>query len=67
MATDTMNLSRKGLLRVLIAQNDALLAAIDRLQADVTEIKMRDEVPQEVADAIGALKANLANNFTPEN
>ncbi len=36
MATDTTNLSRKGLLRVLVAQNDALLAGQRDLSSQLT-------------------------------
>lgn len=43
-----------------------VLQAIAQLQADVTEIKTRDEVPQEIADALGGVQENIDNNFTTE-
>ncbi len=56
MATDTTNLSRKGLLRVLIAQNDALLAGQSDLATQLTTFQETmlmalNKNEQEIVDA----------------
>lgn len=46
--------------------DDGLLTAIAKIQADVTTLLTRDEVPQEIADAIGDVQANVSDNFIKE-
>ena len=52
MATDTTNLSRKGLLRVLIAQNDALAEQMTTLQEILLMALNKNE--QAIVDAFNA-------------
>jgi hypothetical protein len=59
MATDTTNLSRKGLLRVLVAQNDALLAGQSDIKTQLTQFRedmlmALNKNEQDVVDAVNA-------------
>ncbi len=50
----------------IVAALNGLRDEVRQLFDMVTEIRMRDEVPQEIADAIGGVAQNLDNNFTQE-
>jgi hypothetical protein len=69
MATDTTNLSRKGLLRVLVAQNDALLAGQGDLKSQLTSLQeiflmALNKNEQDVVDAVNASTNKVATAIT---
>jgi hypothetical protein len=66
MATDTTNLSRKGLLRVLVAQNDALLAGQSEIKTQLTTFQETllmalNKNEQDIVDALNASTSKVGD------